>query len=53
MLIWKKPVSVASLTQRAANTAITHLGIEFMEVGEDFLTARLPVTTYAAYVRAG
>jgi 1,4-dihydroxy-2-naphthoyl-CoA hydrolase len=44
MLIWKKPISVASLTRRAANTAITHVGIEFMEVGDDFLTARLPVT---------
>lgn len=43
MLIWKKAVSVASLTRRAADTAITHLGIEFLEVGEDFLTARLPV----------
>ncbi|SCK43068.1 uncharacterized domain 1-containing protein [Variovorax sp. HW608] len=43
MLIWKRPVSVESLTRRAANTAITHLGIEFLEVGDDFLTARLPV----------
>ncbi|WP_082550884.1 hotdog fold thioesterase [Pseudorhodoferax sp. Leaf265] len=43
MLIWKTPISIASLAQRSANTAITHLGIEFLEVGDDFITARLPV----------
>lgn len=43
MSIWKKPVSVEALTALSANTASEHLGIEFLEVGEDFLTARVPV----------
>lgn len=41
--IWKKPVSVESATQYAQNTAITHLGIEFLDVGPDYLKARVPV----------
>ena len=41
--IWKKPASVEEFTQRGANTAISHLGIEFLEVGDDFVTARVPV----------
>ena len=43
MSIWKKPVTLELLTQKSANTAITHLGIEFVEVGDDFLRARVPV----------
>ena len=31
------------LTASSLNTAVSHLGIEFLEVGEDFLTARVPV----------
>src|SRR5262245_50913056 len=41
--IWKKPVSVESATLYAQNTAITHLGIEFLEVGPDFIKGRVPV----------
>ena len=43
MSIWKRPVSVQALTALSANTASSHLGIEFLEVGDDFLTARVPV----------
>jgi uncharacterized protein (TIGR00369 family) len=43
--IWKKPLSIADANQRAKNTAIAHLGIEFLEIGDDFITARLPVDT--------
>jgi 1,4-dihydroxy-2-naphthoyl-CoA hydrolase len=43
MRIWKKPVSVDILTTSSLNTATSHLGIEFLEVGDDFITARLPV----------
>ncbi len=43
MSIWKKSVSVEILTATSLNTAVSHLGIEFLEVGEDFLTARVPV----------
>lgn len=43
MPIWKRPISVELLTQSNANTAVTHLGIEFIEVGDDFIRARVPV----------
>lgn len=41
--IWKQPISLEALTAFSQNTAITHLGIEFTEVGEDYLRARVPV----------
>lgn len=43
MRIWKKPVSVAELTTIHHDTAVAHLGIEFLEVGDDFIRARVPV----------
>jgi uncharacterized protein (TIGR00369 family) len=43
MHIWKRTVSVESLTAVSENTAVPHLGIEFLEVGEDFIRARVPV----------
>jgi 1,4-dihydroxy-2-naphthoyl-CoA hydrolase len=45
MRIWKKPVSVAELTALHHDTAVAHLGIEFLEVGDDFIRARVPVDT--------
>ncbi len=43
MSVWKKPISLASIAASNTNTAVTHLGIEFLEVGDDFLRARVPV----------
>jgi len=43
MSIWKQPISVAILTAISRATAVEHLGIEFLEVGEDHLSARVPV----------
>ena len=43
MSIWQHPVSVDIFTQTSANTAVSHLGIEFLEVGDDFIRARVPV----------
>ena len=43
MHIWKQPISVELLTALSANTAISYLGIEFLEVGDDFIRARVPV----------
>ena len=43
MRIWKRPISVELLTDSNANSAVTHLGIEFLEVGDDFIRARVPV----------
>ncbi len=43
MRIWQQPVSPEILTHISKNTAVAHLGIEFLEVGDDFLSARVPV----------
>ena len=43
MRIWKQPISVESLTAVSANSAVSVLGIEFLEVGDDFIRARVPV----------
>lgn len=41
--IWTRPVSVQSLTDAVHDTAASYLGIEFVEVGDDFIRARVPV----------
>jgi 1,4-dihydroxy-2-naphthoyl-CoA hydrolase len=41
--IWKRPVSVETLTALHVGTTVAHLGIEFLEVGDDFIRARAPV----------
>ncbi len=43
MRIWKQDISLAALQATGANTAVSHLGIEFIEVGDDYLVARVPV----------
>jgi len=41
--IWNRPLSVEALTKSHRNTAPEHLGLQFLEVGDDFITARVPV----------
>jgi 1,4-dihydroxy-2-naphthoyl-CoA hydrolase len=41
--IWKQPVSIETLTAIHVDTTVAHLGIEFLEVGDDFIRARVPV----------
>jgi 1,4-dihydroxy-2-naphthoyl-CoA hydrolase len=43
MSIWYTQPTLEVLQRQAAGTLIEHLGIEFVEVGEDYLRARLPV----------
>jgi 1,4-dihydroxy-2-naphthoyl-CoA hydrolase len=43
MPIWTRPISVADLTAIHRDTAPEHLGLEFLEVGDDFIRARVPV----------
>ncbi len=43
MSIWKQPISLEILNAGSANTASEYLGIEFLEVGDDFIAARVPV----------
>lgn len=41
--MWKQPISVEFLTAIHVGTTVAHLGIEFLEVGDDFIRARAPV----------
>ena len=43
MRIWQKPISVELLTLGTAGTADTHVGREFIEVGDDYIVGRVPV----------
>jgi 1,4-dihydroxy-2-naphthoyl-CoA hydrolase len=41
--LWKKNASLNSLNKSCENTMIEHLGIEFIELGDDYLVASMPV----------
>src|SRR6478735_7152563 len=43
MRIWKKPISIELLHAAHEGTAPEYLGMEFLEVGDDFIRARVPV----------
>lgn len=43
MNIWKTPIDISDANLRSKNTMTEYLGIEFIEVGQDFLVAKMPV----------
>jgi 1,4-dihydroxy-2-naphthoyl-CoA hydrolase len=43
MRIWFSDVKLEQIVNRGANTLVDHLEIKFIEVGEDFLRATMPV----------
>lgn len=43
MAIWKTEVDINVLQQHRKNTLVEHLGIEYLEIGDDFVKARMPV----------
>jgi 1,4-dihydroxy-2-naphthoyl-CoA hydrolase len=43
MSIWFKPFSVAELNSYQQETLVSHLGIRYTDVGEDYLAASMPV----------
>ena len=43
MAIWTKPISTDILTTTHIDTAAERLGIEFVEIGPDFIRGRIPV----------
>ncbi len=43
MSIWKAEIDLALVAERSKNTLVDHLGIEFIEVGQDYLVARMPI----------
>ncbi len=43
MSLWSTPLDLATVNARGKNTMADHLGIEFTEIGADYLVARMPV----------
>ncbi|MBI2353731.1 MAG: hotdog fold thioesterase [Deltaproteobacteria bacterium] len=43
MVLWKTQTTLDHLKERSRNTLVEHLGIEFLEIGDDYLKARMPV----------
>lgn len=43
MTIWTTTPDLAQMTQLSRNTAVSHMGIEYLEVGDDYLRGRIPV----------
>jgi 1,4-dihydroxy-2-naphthoyl-CoA hydrolase len=43
MTIWKRLVSVEELNSGRPGTLVEHLGIEFTEIGDDFIRGTMPV----------
>ena len=43
MAIWTREIDLKALNAGSANTAVSHLGIEFTEYGDDFICARIHV----------
>lgn len=43
MSIWKTPISLQALAERSKNTLNEFIGIEFIEIGGNYLKATMPV----------
>lgn len=43
MSLWHKTPSLEQINRSHDNTAVSQMGIEFTEVGDDYLVARMPV----------
>lgn len=43
MIIWKTALDLNDANERSKNTMAEYLGIEFIEMGDDYLVARMPV----------
>lgn len=42
-LMFNKQISIEKLNEMNQNTLISHIGIEIVEVGDDFIVAKMPV----------
>ncbi len=43
MTIWTTKLDIADATKRSKNTMVEYLGIEFIEIGDDYIKAKMPV----------
>ena len=41
--IWQEPITLEAIAKRSAGTMAEHLHIQFIEVGDDYLKASMPV----------
>lgn len=41
--IWKQTIDLATLNKWSVNTMVEHIGIEFIEAGDNYLVAKMPV----------
>lgn len=41
--IWRTAISIEMVQKRSENTMLDHLGIQFIEIGENYLKASMPV----------
>lgn len=42
-MIWKQEFNLEDLNAMSTKTMVEHVGIEFVEIGDDFLIAKMPV----------
>jgi len=43
MAIWKEKIDIEEAAKRSKDTMVEYLGIEFVDIGDDYITARMPV----------
>ncbi|RBW51886.1 hotdog fold thioesterase [Marinobacter sp. F3R11] len=43
MAIWTRKPDLEGLAKSSANTAVSHMGIEYTEIGDDYVKGRMPV----------
>ncbi|MGO1462324.1 MAG: hotdog fold thioesterase [Marinobacter sp.] len=43
MTIWNVKPDLENLAKASMNTAVSHMGIEYTEIGDDFVKGRMPV----------
>lgn len=43
MAIWTQTPNLEQMMKASQNTAVHHMGIEYLEVGDDFVKGRMPV----------
>ncbi|MCE0556392.1 MULTISPECIES: hotdog fold thioesterase [unclassified Motilimonas] len=44
--IWQKPTDLARLNALSEHTLVSHLQIQYTELGDDYLVATMPVTSF-------
>lgn len=43
MAIWTRSPSLEQMAEASKNTAVVAMGIEYVEIGDDYITGRIPV----------